>query len=139
MGEEVEQCLTPCVDSERVARGRTLALPDETYSSIADIFRALADSTRVKIIYHLLQQDLCTCDLAAITGNSESSVSQHLRMLRHLRLVKNYRRGKLVFYQLDDAHISLLLAVCLGHVRDGDVEHEQLAPLMSHFTRGGRR
>ena len=138
MAAEAEQCLVHYADSARVARGRAFLLPDETYANIAEIFRALADATRAKIVYSLLQQDLCTCDLAAITGSSESSVSQHLRMLRQLRLVKSYRRGKLVFYQLDDAHISLLLAVCLGHVRDGDKGHDALEPLVAHFAQGDR-
>ncbi len=132
---EAEQCLVRSSDAVRVERGRALLLPDETYGEIAETFRALADSTRAKIVYSLLREDLCTCDLAAITGSSESSVSQHLRILRQLRLVRNYRRGKLVFYSLDDAHISLLLAVCLSHVRDGGDGHEDLAPLLAHFDR----
>jgi DNA-binding transcriptional ArsR family regulator len=122
-------------DEERVARGRTLLLDDDTYGDLAETFRALADPTRAKIVYSLLRQDLCTCDLAAILGASESAVSQHLRMLRHLRLVKSRRAGKLVLYSLDDAHISLLLAVCLSHVRDGDAEHDTLAPLLAHFAK----
>ncbi|HUP27489.1 MAG TPA: metalloregulator ArsR/SmtB family transcription factor, partial [Chloroflexia bacterium] len=69
---------------------------------------------------------LCTCDLAAITGCSESGVSQHLRILRQLRLVKSRREGKMVFYSLDDHHIRVLLAVCLSHVRDVDTQLRQL-------------
>ncbi len=126
-------CAARGADELRVARGRALLLDDATYGELAEIFRALADPTRAKIVYSLLRQDLCTCDLAAILGASESAVSQHLRMLRHLRLVKSRRAGKLVLYSLDDAHISLLLAVCLNHVRDGD--HVKLAPLLAHFAR----
>jgi DNA-binding transcriptional ArsR family regulator len=126
-------------DAERVARGRQLLLDDGEYFALAETFRALADSTRAKIVYSLLRQELCTCDLAAIIGGSESAVSQHLRVLRQLRLVKSRRAGKLVFHSLDDAHISLLLAVCLGHVRDVDgAQHEQLEPLLAHFGRATR-
>jgi ArsR family transcriptional regulator, lead/cadmium/zinc/bismuth-responsive transcriptional repressor len=129
-----EGCAARGADEARVARGRALLLDDGTYGAIAETFRALADPTRAKIVYSLSRQDLCTCDLAAILGASESAVSQHLRMLRHLRLVKGRRSGKLVLYSLDDAHIGLLLAVCLHHVRDGDAGHDALAPLLAHFT-----
>jgi DNA-binding transcriptional ArsR family regulator len=61
---------------------------------------------------------LCTCDLAAIAGISESAVSQHLRVLRRLRLVRSRREGKIVYHTLDDAHIGSLLEVCLEHVRE---------------------
>jgi DNA-binding transcriptional ArsR family regulator len=55
-----------------------------------------------------------------VVGISESGVSQHLRGLRALRLVKSRRVGKFVYYSLDDTHISLLLQVGLTHHRQGD-------------------
>ena len=98
---------------------------------MAETFRALADSSRAKIVYSLLRQELCVCDLAAVVGLSESAVSQHLRVLRNLRLVRTRREGKLIYYQLDDAHVQALLDVSLSHLTDrGLVE-----PLPS---RGGR-
>jgi ArsR family transcriptional regulator, lead/cadmium/zinc/bismuth-responsive transcriptional repressor len=114
----VDNWLNCGADAERVARGRELLLPDEAYVEIAETFRALADGTRAKIVYSLLKQELCTCDLAAIVGMSESVVSQHLRVLRQLRLVRSRRSGKMVFHTLDDAHIRILLSVALSHVRD---------------------
>lgn len=125
-----ELCLAGGADAERVAQGRALLLDDGLYAQLAETFRALADSTRAKIVYSLLRQELCTCDLAAITGQSESAVSQHLRVLRQLRLVKNRRDGKMVFYGLDDAHIRVLLAVCLSHVRDDSREHAGMDRLL---------
>ena len=91
-------------------------LDDEVYFELAETFRALADSSRVKIVSSLLQQELCVCDLAAVVGMSESAVSQHLRILRNLRLVKTRREGKLVYYALDDAHVRELLDVSLNHL-----------------------
>ena len=68
-------CLTPGADPERTAQGRAL-LPDaRSQVALADTFRALADPTRVSIALSLLRQELCTCDLAAITGVTESAVS----------------------------------------------------------------
>lgn len=133
-GTRGDGCLIRGADGERVARGQAALLDDDAYFDIAETFRALADGTRAKIVYSLLQQDLCTCDLAAIIGASESVVSQHLRVLRQLRLVKHRRSGKQVFYSLDDAHIRILLSVCLSHVRDAERQHEGMDKVLALFA-----
>ncbi|SRR6266567_793929 len=133
-----EHCQLLGADRERVVKGSRALLDEETYIAVAEIFRALADSSRAKIIYSLLTQELCTCDLAAIIGVSESAVSQHLRVLRQLRLVKNRRAGKQVFYSLDDAHIRTLLVVCLNHVSDGDRQHAGLGKILALFEQETR-
>ena len=79
-------------------------------------FSALADPTRVKLVHVLLRQELCTCDLAATLGVSESATSQHLRLLRALRLVRSRRAGKVVYHSLDDEHIATLVRVGLVHL-----------------------
>ncbi len=114
----VDGCDVRTVDAERVVRGQQLLLDDDVYFELAETFRALADSSRAKIVYSLLQQELCVCDLAAVVGMSESAVSQHLRVLRNLRLVKTRRDGKLMYYALDDAHVRHLLDVSLSHLGD---------------------
>ncbi len=129
-----DECLVSGADRERVGRGRSLLLDDESYFELAETFGALADGTRAKIVYSLLHQELCTCDLAAITGSSESSVSQHLRVLRQLRLVRGRRSGKMVFYSLDDAHIRILLSVCLSHIRDAGRQHEGMDKVLELFA-----
>ena len=112
-----DECEVRCVDPQSVLSGRAALLPQVEYRSLADIFQALADPSRAKIVYSLLNQELCTCDLAAIADISESAVSQHLKVLRRLRLVKSRRDGKIIYHSLDDAHIRTLLEVCLEHVR----------------------
>jgi DNA-binding transcriptional ArsR family regulator len=134
---KAEGCLVRGVDRARVERGQALLLDDDAYFELAETFRALADSSRAKIVYSLLHQELCTCDLAAIIGSSESSVSQHLRVLRGLRLVKSRREGKMVFYSLDDAHISILLSVCLSHVRDAERQHVGMDRVLELFAEAG--
>ena len=112
----VTVCRVPGADPERVRRGRDVILDDETYARLAETFRALADFSRARIVHSLLRQELCTCDLAAITCLSEPAVSQHLRLLRALGLVKTRREGKKVFYSLADAHVRFLLSVSLRHL-----------------------
>lgn len=132
-----EACQSTGADAMRVARGRSHLLDEDTYFQVAETFRALADGTRAKIVYSLLHQELCTCDLALIVETSESAVSQHLRVLRQLRLAKSRRHGKMVFYSLDDAHIRILLMVCLSHVRDADRQHAGVEQMLALLDRTG--
>lgn len=119
---DMDMCRVRCIHAEDVERACDQLEDVATYAGLAELFGALADPTRVTIVHTLLRQELCTCDLAAVVGISESGVSQHLRILRRLRLVKYRRAGKLVYYSLDDAHIALLLQIGLTHLTHGGVE-----------------
>lgn len=112
-----DRCEIRLVDQQKVRKGRQLLLNDDTYTGLAEVFAALADPNRAKIVYSLLHQELCVCDIAAVLGISESAVSQHLRILRVLRLVKQRRDGKMAYYSLNDEHVRLLLDICLEHLR----------------------
>jgi DNA-binding transcriptional ArsR family regulator len=114
-----EMCDVSCVHAEDVARVRGQLADEGTYRGLADLFAALADPTRARIVHALLHQELCTCDLAAVVGISKPGASQHLRVLRALRLVKPRRAGKFVYYSLDDAHVAMLVQIGLTHHRDG--------------------
>ena len=83
---------------------------------LAEVFAALSDPTRLRIIYALLQNEMCVCDLAGSVGVSESGVSHQLAGLRRLRLVKNRREGQHIYYSLADDHVISLLSQCLEHV-----------------------
>ena len=72
---------------------------------------------RLKIVMALKNVEMCVCDLAAFTGSSESAVSHQLRRLKDLALVKSRRDGQIVYYALDDEHVSGLLEVGLEHIR----------------------
>ena len=117
MVREVDRCEEWAVDRERVAEARRQLLDDEVYAGLAETFAALADSNRAKIVYSLLDRELCVCDIACVVGISESAVSQHLRILRTLRLVKQRKEGRNMYYSLNDDHIRQLLAVCLEHTQ----------------------
>ena len=109
-------CDVRCFHTEDVTRARSLLAGEPTYDGLANLFGALADPTRARIVHTLLRQELCTCDLAAVLGVTESAVSQHLRVLRHLGLVRHRRAGKLVYYSLDDSHVAQLVQIGLAHL-----------------------
>lgn len=95
-------------------------LPDElTAARLAELFSALSDPTRVRLIAVLLQAELSVGDLAARLGLSHSAVSHQLRGLRQMRLVRVRKAGRQVFYALDDDHISELFQRGLEHVLHG--------------------
>lgn len=118
--ERPDVCNVRQVDADKVQAGRALLLDDELYGATAEIFRALGDTSRAKIVFSLLQQELCVCDLAAVCDLSESATSQHLRILRGLRIVSLRRDGRMSYYSIDDDHVRVLLAVCLNHLNDRD-------------------
>jgi len=104
----------PQVVEEAIA---TALDPHET-KILAHIFKALADETRLKILWALGEREMCVCDLAAMLGLSESAVSHQLRLLRNLHLVTNRRDGVILYYSLADNHVSELIRITLEHVRD---------------------
>lgn len=94
---------------------------DEAIESLAVVFSLLADPNRVRMLTSLLEAgELCVCDLAAVCGMSESSVSHALRLLRAASVVNVRRAGRVAYYSLTDAHVRLLLDVALAHVAHGD-------------------
>lgn len=113
----MDKCEVWGVDKEKVALSKDNLLPDETYAEVAETFGALADSNRAKILYSLLGQELCVCDTAMIIGISDSAVSQHLRILRTLRLVKQRKEGRMMYYSISDDHVQKLLEMCLEHLK----------------------
>ena len=87
-----------------------------TATHVADLFKALSDPTRVRIISLLAHTELCVGDLCLVLGMSQPAVSHQLRVLRNLRIVKARKEGRHVFYTLSDEHIHDLFDQGLAHV-----------------------
>jgi ArsR family transcriptional regulator, lead/cadmium/zinc/bismuth-responsive transcriptional repressor len=116
MFTDPESCDVIQIDLNRVRRLRAALVDAATVTALADTFRALGDPTRVRILDVLSHGELCVCDLAAVLSLSQSAVSHQLRLLRGLRLVRPRRDGRMVFYALDDRHVTDLLNQGLTHV-----------------------
>lgn len=92
-------------------------LPDEELLyDLADLFKTFGDTTRIKILYALMENSLCVCDLAQIVGTSQSAVSHQLRTLKQARLVRFRREGKSAMYSLADDHVHTMLAQGMTHI-----------------------
>lgn len=111
-------CEITIIDKKSVNTIQKKMIDPDTADRLSETFKALGDSTRIKIIYALSKKRLCVCDLAAILGMSQSAVSHQLRILRNLKLVRFEKRGKSVYYSLDDDHILSMFNKCLEHVNE---------------------
>ncbi len=124
--EPVDRCGITCIHEEAVTAVKQRMLEDDMAQSLAGIFKTLADRTRVKMLFALMHQELCVCDLAAVIGASESSVSHQLRILRTNKLVKFRRDGKILYYSLADDHVITLFQQGLEHASHDDSGAAQL-------------
>lgn len=89
---------------------------EELLLKLAEFFKILGDSTRVKILYALDQNEMCVCDIANVLGMSKSSISHQLGTLRKCGIVKSKKVGKEVFYALDDEHVKEVFEVGFEHI-----------------------
>ena len=91
---------------------------DEMIYDLAEFFKVFADSTRMKIIYALMENELCVCDIANIVQTTQSAISHQLRLLKQSKLVKFRKEGKVVYYSLDDDHISQIVKKGREHIEE---------------------
>ncbi len=113
----MEICSEKCINKEKVEETLKTIPDDEEIRQMADIFKALSDPSRLKIVLALLGNEHCVCDIAQICNQTDSAVSHQLRILRTLKIVKNRRAGKIIYYSLDDDHVISLINMSLNHVR----------------------
>ena len=92
---------------------------DETeLESLASLFSAFSDVTRVRIMKALMDGEICVGDLAQSLDMTQSAVSHQLKILKQSRLVKGRREGKQILYSLDDDHVFLILAAGVQHIKE---------------------
>lgn len=114
----IESCECNVIHEDVVQRVKQQMPDEEPIYEVADLFKVFGDSTRARIICALSISELCVCDLSALLDMSQSAVSHQLRTLKQARIVKNRRSGKVVYYSLDDEHITSLFHVAFDHVME---------------------
>jgi len=115
---EIEVCSCCVVHSDCVKCVKDAMLDEDKFLNLAELFKVFGDGTRLKIIYALLKKELCVCDIAEVLGMSQSSISHQLRVLKSARLVKFRKEGKVVYYSLDDEHITEIFNAGLIHLEE---------------------
>ena len=91
---------------------------EDTLYDLTELFRIFGDSTRVRILYVLFENEMCVYDIASILNMTQSAISHQLRILKQNRLVKFRKEGKTVLYTLADEHVFTILRQGIEHVEE---------------------
>lgn len=113
-----DTCEIFCYDEDKVNRVRE-KLSQNDFQDMSQIFKVLADHTRLKVAYALCDEDeLCVCDVANIIGSTMATASHHLRLLRNMGIANYRKEGKLVFYSLEDEQLKQMIRLAIEHQKE---------------------
>lgn len=118
MSKLKNMCDDEDIHFDKISRVSTHMKPDEDIYTVSEIFKALSDPTRLKIVLALSIEELCGYDLVKLLGITKSGVSHQLRILKNLRIVKYRKEGRHIFYSLDDEHIENLIKQTFIHAKE---------------------
>ncbi|MCO6453511.1 MAG: helix-turn-helix transcriptional regulator [Caldilineales bacterium] len=116
MTDRITICTDDHTDGTLARAAQEHLLDGISATRVADLFKALADPTRIRIISLLAHTEMCVGDLCLVLGMSQPAVSHQLRILRNLTIVSARKEGRHVFYTLSDEHIHDLYQQGLAHV-----------------------
>ena len=113
--ERCDECLT---HGEILASAQRRMPEEEKLYDLAELFRIFGDTTRVRILYALLEAEMCVCDIAELLEMTQSAISHQLRLLKQAKLVRCRRDGKTVIYALADDHVRTILDQGMEHIEE---------------------
>ena len=93
-------------------------ITEEKLYDLAEFFRTFGDTTRIKLLYALMDGNKCVADLTAAAGASQSAVSHQLRILKQMDLVRCRKDGKQMIYSLADDHVHTIIQMGMDHVEE---------------------
>lgn len=93
-------------------------LDEDELIEMAELFKMFGDSTRIKILYLLLDSEKCVQEITDAAGATQSAISHQLRLLKQARLVRSRRQGKQVCYSLADDHVKTILGMAKDHLEE---------------------
>lgn len=111
-------CDETMVHEELVKKYFETAPGENELYDLAELFKVFGDSTRIRILYVLFEEDVCVCDIAEILGMTQSAISHQLKILKNGRLVKSRREGKQIIYSLADEHVRVIIAMGREHIKE---------------------
>ncbi|MBC3898728.1 metalloregulator ArsR/SmtB family transcription factor [Acetobacterium malicum] len=116
--QPVERCDCDVIHEDTVNQVRAKMPQEETLYDLAEFFKVIGDSTRIKILWALAETEMCVCDISFLLNMTQSAISHQLRVLKQAELVKNRREGKIVFYSLQDEHVKQIFEQGLIHISE---------------------
>lgn len=118
MAKEIESCEYMHVHEDIVEKVKGDMPEDTLLYDLAELYKVFGDTTRIKILYVLFEQEMCVCDIAQILNMTLSAISHQLRVLKQAGLVKYRRDGKTVFYSLADDHVRTIIGMGMEHIEE---------------------
>ena len=120
MSSEINEmlCEETGVHEDVIERVRMNMPPEDTLYDLADLFKMFGDSTRMKIMFVLMQSEMCVCDIAELLNMTQSAISHQLRILKQSKLVVSRREGKSVICRLADDHVRRIISQGMSHVTE---------------------
>ena len=118
MAKEIESCEYMHVHEDIVNTVQEQMPEEELLYDLAELYKVFGDTTRIKILYVLFEQEMCVCDIAQILNMTMSAISHQLRVLKQAGLVKYRRDGKAVFYALADDHVRTIIGMGMEHIEE---------------------
>lgn len=115
---DVEQCEYHEVHLDLVTKIKNSQPNEDILYDLAELFKVFGDSTRIRILSVLMEDELCVCDICETLQMTQSAISHQLRVLKNAKLIRNRKEGKQVFYRLSDEHVSTILAMALEHIEE---------------------
>ncbi|MBQ8425693.1 MAG: winged helix-turn-helix transcriptional regulator [Clostridia bacterium] len=118
MGKTELTCDCEIVHKEKVEKAKDYLIEENKLLKITELYKAMSDSTRIKIINILKDNELCVCDIAVILNMTKSAVSHQLKNLREKGIIKSRKDGKMVLYTLADEHIRQIFSISAKHINE---------------------
>lgn len=118
MKKEELICNEKCPHYKNIWDAKKTEPSEEEIIEMADVFKLFSDSTRLRIICSILNNELCVCDLCELLNLTQSNVSHQLQLLRTAKLVKYRKDGKQVYYSLKDEHVEKIIRMALEHIEE---------------------
>ncbi len=91
---------------------------DDALYDLAELFKVFGDSTRIRILFALFEEEMCVCDIAESLNMTQSAISHQLKILKQSKLVGNRREGKQIIYFLADDHVRTIIDQGLNHIEE---------------------
>ena len=115
---EIEKCGYYHIHEDIIEKVNQNMPGEEVLYDLAELFKIFGDSTRIKILYALLESEMCVCDIATLLNMTQSAISHQLRALKQSKLIRYRREGKTVFYSLADSHVVTIINQGVEHIAE---------------------
>ncbi len=109
-------CDCNVIHQESVDKARKKMKNEQVFKELATFYKLIGDETRCKILFAINEHEMCVCDIANSLNMTKSSISHQLSKLRENFIVKCEKRGKEVYYTLDDDHVHKVFEIGLEHI-----------------------